>query len=403
MKELRIRVSNWVDDNSDQCIKFLQDMIAIPSPSHDEKQVAEFIASRMKLYGYDSAIVDGLHDAMGVIKGAGGGRSLLLNGHIDHVPVGQMPDPYSGRVMDGSAFGEEGEVVYGRAASDMKAAVAAMVLAGRALKELGVKLKGDYKVAAVAQEETGGAGTMSTIVDSLFLADVVLIGEATDMQLALGHRGSMKFSVVVKGRSCHASAPERGVNALYKAVKMIQRIQDDLVPRLPTHPIYGRVSLVVTQIDVSPKAFNVVPERCQFWIDCRNHPDYPAEKLYADLNKMISDLRDEDPEFEATVLPTPLINERTFIGFYTDPERHPVVKEAANAIKEIHKAPKPGIWTFATDGRIYSHLGIPVIGFGPGEEKYAHTQDDHVRVRDYLDAVKVYAWLACTICGVCES
>jgi len=75
MKELRTRVSNWVDDNSDQCIKFLQEMIAIPSPSHDEKQLAEFIASRMKLYGYDSAVVDGLHDAMGVIKGAGGGRS----------------------------------------------------------------------------------------------------------------------------------------------------------------------------------------------------------------------------------------------------------------------------------------------------------------------------------------
>jgi len=403
MKELKTRVSNWVDENRDQCIKFLQEIIAIPSPSREEKQVAEFIASRMKEYGYEVAVVDGLNDAMGVIKGAGGGRSLLLNGHIDHVPVGQMPDPYSGRVMDGTSFGYEDEVVYGRAASDMKAAVAAMVLAGRALKELGVKLKGDYKVAAVAQEETGGAGTISTIVDSLFLADVVLIGEATNMQLSLGHRGSMKFNVIVKGRSCHASAPERGVNALYKAVKMIQRIQDDLIPRLPSHPIYGRVSLAVTQIDVTPKATNVVPESCQFWIDCRNHPDYPAEKLYADLNRMINDLRDEDPEFDATVIPTSLINERTFTGFYTDPERHPVVKEATSAIKEIYRAPEHKIWTFATDGRFYSHLGTPVIGFGPGEEKYAHTQDDHVRIRDYLDAVKVYVWLACTICGICES
>ncbi len=61
--------------------------------------------------------------------------------------------------------------------------------------------------------------------------------------------------------------------------------------------------------------------------------------------------------------------------------------------------PEKKIWTFATDGRIYAHLGIPVIGFGPGEEKYAHTQMDHVRVDDFLDTIKVYAWLACRICG----
>jgi succinyl-diaminopimelate desuccinylase len=403
MSELRTHIASWVEENRDDCLRFLQEIIAIPSPSGDEKNVAEFIASRMRMYGYDSAIVDGLYDTMGVIRGMGGGRSLLLNGHIDHVPVGEMPDPYSGLLMEGAPFSDEGEVVYGRAASDMKAAVAAMVLAGKTLNELGVKLMGDYKVAAVSQEEIGGAGTMSTIVDNLFLADIVLIGEATNMQLALGHRGSMKFSVVVKGRSCHASAPERGINALYKAVKMIIRIQDELVPSLPVHPIYGPVSLVVTQIDVSPKAFNVVPERCQFWIDCRNHPNYPAERLYSDLKDMITDIRRGDSEFDAVVIPTPMINERTFTGFYTDPEIHSVVREATDAIGEIYLSPRHVLWTFATDGRIYSRLGIPVIGFGPGEEKYAHTQDDHVRVQDYLDAVKIYAWLACKICGVCEN
>jgi putative selenium metabolism hydrolase len=401
---LRGRVSDWVDENSDQCVELLREIISIPSPSGEERNVAEFLAAKMREYGYTTAAVDGLRNALGTIKGSGGGRSLLLNGHIDHVPVGQMPDPYSGRVMDGSVFGEDGDVIYGRAASDMKGAVAAMILAGRLLIDLGIDLKGDLKVAAVAQEEVGGAGTMSSIVDSQFLADVVLIGEATNMQLALGHRGSMKFGVVVRGRSCHASAPERGVNALYKAVDLIQRIRNDLVPQLPDHPVYGRVSLVVTQIEVSPKASNVVPDVCRFWIDCRNNSDYPAERLYSDLNSIIGEMRRGDPDLEAVVVPTPLINERrSFSGFYTDPDRNPVVREATEAIKEIYHKPSLGIWTFATDGRIYSRLGIPVIGFGPGEERFAHTQDDHVKVRDFLDTVKVYAWLACKICGVSES
>lgn len=403
MSGLRELLIDWVEENHEDCVSFLQEVISIPSPSFEERQVAEFLAGKMREYGFDASHVDEKHSAMGTIIGAGDGRSLLLNGHIDHVPVGAMVDPYSGRLMDGAEFGVTGQVVYGRASCDMKAAVAAMVLAGRALKELGVRLRGDYKVAAVAQEEVGGAGTMSTVVDSQFLADVVVIGEATDMGLALGHRGSMKFGVAVEGRSCHASAPERGVNALYKAVDMIQRIRDGLAPRLPSHPVYGRASLVVTQITVSPEASNVVPESCWFWMDCRNHPGFTAEDLYDELNRMIAEIRAEDPEFKAMVIPTPLVNGRTFSGFYTDPDTHPVVEEACQAITEIYRKPDRGLWTFATDGRIYSRLGLPVIGFGPGEERFAHTQQDHVKVRDYLDTVKVYAWLACRLCGVAKT
>jgi putative selenium metabolism hydrolase len=403
MRGLRKSIIDWVEENREECIRFLQEAISIPSPSFEERREAEYLAGKMREYGFDESYVDEKHDALGTITGSGGGRSLLLNGHIDHVPVGAMVDPYSGRLMDGAEFGVEGQVVYGRAACDMKAAVAAMVLAGRALKELGIRLRGDLRVAAVAQEEVGGAGTTSTIVDSHFLGDVVLVGEATNMGLALGHRGSMKYGVFVKGRSCHASAPERGVNALYKAIEMIQRIRCDLVPRLPSHPIYGRVSLVVTQIEVSPKASNVVPESCRFWMDCRNHPGFTAEDLYGELNNIIAEIREGDPEFEATVIPTTLITGRTFSGFYTDPDRHPVVEEAAQAIAEIYRKPERGLWTFATDGRMYSRLGLPVIGFGPGEERFAHTHQDHVKVRDYLDTVKVYAWLACRICGASEN
>lgn len=400
MSSLVKSISGWVEENQNDCLLFLKQIIEIPSPSGEEKEIADFLSSKMSEFGFTSTKVDSLGDVMGVIEGDGGGLSLLLNGHIDHVPVGNMVDPYSGKIVDGSKFGYNGKVIYGRAASDMKGAVAAMILAGKALNDLGIRLKGDYKVAAVAQEETGGAGTKSTIVDSQFLADVVLIGEATNMELALGHRGSMKFSVVVHGRSCHASAPDRGINALYKAIDMISKIKNDLAPSLPVHPVYGKASLVVTQIDVTPKAANVVPETCRFIIDCRNHPDFTEYDLYEELNKIIKEIKEDDPDFSATVIPDSIINERKFSGFYTDPEDHPIVGTVVDAIREIYRKPEKRIWTFATDGRIYANLGLPVIGFGPGEEKYAHTQMDHIRVRDFLDVIKVYAFLACTICEI---
>jgi putative selenium metabolism hydrolase len=402
MNHLCSSISDIVEERREECVAFLRELIMTPSPSGEEAAVAEKVAERARASGFDMVKLDKLNDVMLAIKGSGGGRSLLLNGHIDHVPVGDMIDPYSGKLMDGARFGVAGEVVYGRAASDMKAAVAAMIMAGAFLRELDVELEGDFKVAAVAQEEVGGFGTMATIQDGHFLGDVVVVGEATNMDIYLGHRGSTKLSVVVRGKSCHASAPERGVNALYKASELITRIRDTLVPRLPDHPIFGKASVAVTDIRVKPGALNVVPEECEFFIDCRNHPDFPPGALKAEIEGIIESMREEDPELETLVLPMQIVRgRRDFPGFYTDPEANPIVQEARDAVSEaLGRDPGLGLWRFSTDGRFYSWLGIPVLGFGPGEERFAHTHEDHVRVDDYLDAIKAYAWLACKTCGV---
>jgi putative selenium metabolism hydrolase len=393
------KISKAVEARRREAISLLQDLIRVPSPSREEAEVAQLIVTKMRKAGWDSVEVDELHDVMGSIRGRGGGRSILFNGHIDHVPKGDMEDPYSGKVTDGTPFGVEGEVVYGRAASDMKGAVAAMMMAGNVLKGLGVNLKGDFKVAAVSQEEIGGAGTISTIEEYGFLGDLVVIGEATNMEVALGHRGSTKAEVVVRGRSCHASAPERGVNALHKAVDIISRIRDDLIPRLPDHPLYGMTTLTTTRISVKPDASNVVPEECRFTVDCRYNPDFPTEKLDASLTEVIEAAKKDDPEVDAYVVPREV--RRRFSGFYTNPDGFPVVDEAKRAVAEVlGREPTVGTWRFATDGRLYYWKGIPVFGFGPGEERSAHTHLDHVRVEDYMEAIKVYAWLAIRICGV---
>ena len=175
-----IEISEAVEKRRGEAISFLQDLIRTPSPSRQEAEAAKVVAEKMRAVGFDEVKIDKLSDALGTIKGSGGGRTLLLNGHIDHVPVGDMADPYSGSLMDGEGFGVEGEVVFGRGASDMKGAVAAMVMAGAVIKGLEIGLKGDLRVAAVAMEEVGGVGTQETIEDQ-FLGDLVVIGEATDL------------------------------------------------------------------------------------------------------------------------------------------------------------------------------------------------------------------------------
>jgi acetylornithine deacetylase/succinyl-diaminopimelate desuccinylase family protein len=401
MDSLNEELSKWISNKKKEAISFLQEIIQIPSPSGLEKDLANFLYSKMLDFGYDFSKINETESVMGVIRGNGKGRDLLMNGHIDHVPTGDMIDPFSGKVIDGKEVGVEGKVVYGRAASDMKGAVAAMIMAGAALTDLGINLSGDYKIAGVTQEEVGGAGTLSTIQDDHFLGDVIVVGEATNMDLALGHRGSMKMSVIVKGKSCHASAPERGVNALYKALEMIKEIRSDLIDRLPSHQIYGKTSLAITQIEVWPKALNVVPEKCEFSLDCRNTPNFSSQDLKNELDRIIKKLQSVDPDFQAMVMPTPiLMGRRGFTGFYTEPKKFQVVEEISQIIETtLNKELVKKTWTFATDGRFYSWLGLPVIGFGPGEERFAHTDQDHVKVVDYLDSIKTYAMIGAKICG----
>jgi putative selenium metabolism hydrolase len=388
--------------NQENAILFLQMLIQTPSPSGEERKAARITAKEMKASGFDEVAVDRLNDVMGTIKGVGGGRSILFNGHLDHVPPGKMDEPYSAKLMNGSAFGVEGEVVYGRAASDNKGALAAMVMAGKIIKDLSIQLKGDFKVAAVSLEEVGGAGTQATIEESGFTADLVVIGEATENRVALGHRGGVGVDVVVKGMSCHASAPERGINALYKAAEIISRIRSGLIPRLPDHPIYGRTSISITQISVKPDTSNVVPEECSFHIDCRNSPDYSIIALVEDLEELIASMKEADPELDADVVtPKRRGTMRGFNGFYTDPEEYSIVQEVKEAVSEaLGQETETKLWTFRTDGNYYAWKGTPVVGFGPAEERFSHTNLDHVRVKEYLESIKVYAWLACKICGV---
>ena len=193
-----------------------------PAPAGQEKEIAKVVAAEMKAAGFERVKVDGLFNVIGVIKGESPRFRLMLNGHLDHAEAGSMKNPYSGKIME-----REGrKVIWGRGACDMKGAVAAMVFAGKAVKDSGVKLKSSAILTAVSLEEAGrGEGIKRLLGKEKIRADMAISGEATNLQINLGHRGKLEFDVLAKGKTTHGSTPSLGINAIFQMKKFIEKLE----------------------------------------------------------------------------------------------------------------------------------------------------------------------------------
>jgi|YelNatPaOPRAMG01_1025707.scaffolds.fasta_scaffold05708_10 putative selenium metabolism hydrolase len=400
-------INKIVDKRKDELIAFLREMIKTPSLSGHEKDVAELMAEKMREVGFDKIQIDEFNDVIGIIKGEGTGENVLFNGHLDHVPPGDMEDPFSGKIMNGSKFGLDGKVIYGRGACDMKGALAAMVMAGATLKEINVKTKGDIYITASVMEEKGGSlGTKAIIERKDIQPKIAVIGEATNLNIAIGHRGTAYIEVIVCGKSSHASNPNAGINAIYKATKIIDEIQG-ITPRLPVHPILGRTLVNVTNIFAKPGSVNVIPYECCLQIDARFIPEFTNEDIIRFIEKIISDLKHIDPNLDAGVriatgklhLPSGEVKiyQELMPPLFTDPNEN-VIQKSVQVVRSVAGInPKVTVWNFATDGGWFSKAGMITFGLGPGDEKFAHTSQENISVTQVLMATKIYSILACIL------
>jgi len=395
-----------VERSRPELIKLTQELVRTESLSGQESEVAALIAARMKGLGFNEVKTDEVGNVLGSVGGTADEGALLFNGHMDHVPPGDMPDPYSADIRDGFPFGVAGPVIVGRAASDMKGALAAMIVAGSVLRDLGVPMKRKMTVAAVVQEEVNGLGSRF-LVEKGPRPGGVVIGESTNLNVALGHRGSIGVSITTEGRSCHASVPERGVNALYKMIPILQSILHTS-EGLPSHPVLGKSSITATTVSASPNVKNVVPNLCTVGLDVRNTPNFQPEKVLETLRDIVERARAEDSDVKAKVelAKRPL---KSYTGyarevdamtrpFYTAPDA-PLAQMTKNVAGQIlRKDVRFKVWSFATDGSYFAEQGIPTVGFGPGEERFAHSPIDNVRIDDLVASTKVYAALAAEFC-----
>ena len=385
----------------------LRKLVETPSPTGQEGDVARLLKQEMIAEGFD-ATIDNVGNVVGTMRGNGNGRTLLYNGHMDHVPPGTMAAPYSAELRDGQEFGVKGEVLYGRGTSDMKGALAAMVMAGSVLSQIGLKLKGTLIVTGtVFEEELGNIGPPSLIDIDGLKPDAAVVGECTNLDLAYGNRGVVRTKLTTFGRSSHVSVQERGVNALYKMAKVLDRIQETN-RALPSHPVLGKASWAVCKMDITPNTVNVVPNRCDAEVDTRIIPNFTPEMVVEEQRKMINAL-EQDPEFKPEVTFVER-NAETWTGYkfklkpvvpsFYIPTDHWLAKAASDSIgRVLGRQANQRVWGFTTESHCFMERHIPTIGFGPGEERFTHSEKEVVSVEDLVTATKAYAMLAVDLCG----
>jgi putative selenium metabolism hydrolase len=376
----------------DDVTHFLRDIIALPSPSCAEKDVAERIVAEMRKLDYDDAFIDPMGNAIGRI--GNGSTNLVLDAHMDTVGIGDRGawphDPFEGKLED--------EIVFGRGASDNKGAVAAEVYGGRLIADRG--LDGAdvtvYVVGTVMEEDCDGLALGYVLTETLPGVHAVVLGECTGLAVYRGHRGRMEISVTTKGVSAHASAPDRGENAVTAMAPIIIQITE-LNDRLKHDDFLGKGTVAVTKIECETASLNAIPDKCTVYLDRRLTEGETRDSAVAEVASLEA-ARDAEIEILAYDEPSYTGFERSTDKYYptwTLPEEHALVRAGVAAgVSALGATPEVDKWTFSTNG-VWSagHLGIPTIGFGPSEEKWAHTVLDQCPVDDLVASIAFYAAL----------
>ncbi len=396
-----------------QAVAFAQRLVRCPSPGGQEKGAADACLAEMQTIGYDQVFRDDWGNVIGVINGQQPGPTILYNGHLDHVPPGDLSlwegyDPYGGAVdvaeVDDRTAGrkERVEVLHGRGAGDVKGTLACVIYAGKLLLELrkqGVAIKGRYVVTAVCLEEPGDQVGTIQLIDDTFRKmgwdyDGVISCEPSSLDIALGHRGRVEPVVTVHGKISHGSAPWLGINAVYKASKVIDKIASELPGKFPSDPDLGRSSIALTIIKASPGELCIVPERCEMNFDRRFVPGETPESCIQEIQDIIDELSKEDPQFKAEVRIAEVVQK-----FYTGksvkiankkkawktPKEHPFVRAMAAGLQAVGQEVRYRYWYFGTDlSKVVAEDGKPAIGYSAAQEQLIHTPLEKLRT-DYME------------------
>ena len=382
------------EEREARLIQCCSDLVRTRSYSGEEAQIAGQLKRIFEQGGFSDVSIDEYGSITARFKGKRPGKTLLLDAHIDTVPVTDPSkwqiDPFGGEVQNGR--------IYGRGASDMKGALSAMIsAAGHFTVDTQHDFEGEIVIAGVVQEEAF-EGVASRSISKRFKPDCVVNGEATNLNLNRGQRGRAEIVVETFGKPAHSANPKAGLNAVYKMSKLI-----DAVRRLPTdrHPVLGDGILELTDIQSSPyPGLSVVPEYCKATYDRRLLIGDTKENVLAPILDLIAAFEGEDPDFKAEAsyavgkdtcyTDTPIQAERFFPAWIYD-EDDEFIQTAFRGLIEAGLDPKISQYSFCTNASHYAgEAGIKTIGFGPSEECQAHVNNEYIEISHLLGACRGY-------------
>jgi putative selenium metabolism hydrolase len=386
-----------------ETVRILCDLVRTPSFSSREKDVIQVIRKEMTKAGCDDVRVDTLGSIVGRI--GNGKRTIAFDAHIDTVYAGDLSqwtfDPFTPRIEAGK--------VWGRGTVDQKGGMASMLTAARLIKEMA--LASDITVlltGTVMEEDCDGLCWQHLIDEDHVKPDLVVITEPTNMNVYRGHRGRMEIRVEVKGVSCHGSAPERGVNAVYKASRIALAIET-LNERLRHDPFLGKGSITVTEVVSSSPSLCAVPDAARLHLDRRLTSGETMESAIDEVRKaaqlagipdaVVSVLTYEEAAYTGKVYPT-----LKYYPTWTLHEGSPHLQAAVDTYQRLFgKQPLVDKWTFSTNGvAIAGKHGIPCLGLGPGNEVYAHAANEATPIEHLTAAAAFYAGLVGRFAGRVE-
>ncbi|MDQ4081382.1 MAG: M20/M25/M40 family metallo-hydrolase [Actinomycetota bacterium] len=350
-----------------------------------EVELARFVAAWLERAGLDVEVEDaapGRPNVVAVARGTGGGRSLLLNAHLDTVGVAGMERPHDPYVENGR--------LYGRGAYDMKGSLAAIMLVAAEAARRG--LAGDVLVAAVADEEVESVGAQA--VARRRRVDAVIVAEPTELRVAVCHRGFVAFEAETRGRAAHGSRPDLGIDAIAKMGRVLVGLEelDRTLRAGPQHPLLGTGSLHASVIE-GGQEYSSYPARCLLKAERRTLPGETPELLLAEVGEVVRRGAEGDPDFHCDVR----------VGLARDPFQVDAEASIVQAVRRhaarvlASEPPLVGV-PFWTDAGIFSGAGMPTVVFGPAGEG-AHAVVEWIDLESLAACAEIYLAVAEEVCS----
>lgn len=376
----------WNDTTRQELIDFYQRCVQIQSFSDEEGELANYILDTMKAIGYDEAWIDGAGNVVGRV---GDGDTVIhFDSHMDTVRVTDAElwqhAPFAGEIVDG--------VLWGRGSVDMKGGLAASVYAAALAKKLGL-LEGKriYVTGSVCEEYCDGVCLEHFYADSGVKPDYCIICEPSDNVITLGHTGKVQARITTHGVSAHASAPEKGVNAVYEMAEIIRRVEE-LNKELGKRE--GAGTIVLSHISCETASLNAVPSACEIYLDRRLRLGDSTAQVREELDALVAGKN-------ADWAPGTLIHQSwTGRELRYEPMHEPWIIEKDHPLTRCLIAAHESVfgcapqrwdfWDFGTNAIVPVSMGVPTIGFGPGEYKLAHMRDERCSVEKVWEACRFY-------------
>lgn len=402
LKGNEVEICEKIDEIRDDIIEFLRELIRIKSevPPGNYENVVKYYIDKASEFGLETRIIEKpgsrKPNVLARLPGTEGEKTLIYHGHLDTVPGGDGWDPFKAEIRNGK--------IYGRGAMDCKGMVAAYTMAAKALKDAGIKLKGNLDMLSIVDDEIGGNDTWRYIVEKKLINGDAIVAEGGGQDVIVTCSSTvLALEIVVKGKATHAQAEitrKKGISAILKMNKVIDaidkynKILESKTSRIPNlERCFMNIALVKGGIE---GLWNVFPENCIMQMELRLVPEYNPDEVIFEIKRVAENQKKQDPDLNVEV------KELWRVPGFNIPTDLPIIGILQESIKEVTRkdVPTAGLGGFVPLGH-YKEIGIAGVTWNPGvfKECNLHQVDENLDISQLIDATKVFALVAMKYLG----